>query len=425
MGICRKGWRYTSLPLAIWLVCGTSQLALAQAGNNAPDGAQPPDLRGAQAEGAPVAAPSANGGNTTLARPTSTNTKNRPAQPRANYTGSLDLSGQQNDQRAPSWLFVPRVQLTEIGTDNVDPQLATKTADLMSRLSVGGQLGVDTPRLTSYSNFDASYSKYARTSRFDHFSGSLFDTTHATFVPDYLFMDVHANITELARDQTPVLNNALLNGQNDLQTYTITTSPYTEFQLGRLASAELRYIGSWAWFSTQQNAAPVGLPPALTSPVSDYSQHQLHGELAAAGTISERLMSDISVDGQYSDTGAIGIYRHNTALWINEYQFTRSFSLIGSGGYEQAFDKKVTLFRIDEAIGSGGFRYRPNADSSILLTYGRYDGATDFAGEAMFRLTPFTAVYAAYTDSITTSQQSLISNNATFQHSGIRSLEFT
>ncbi|MGN6516071.1 MAG: hypothetical protein ACTHLR_09555, partial [Rhizomicrobium sp.] len=90
----------------------------------------------------------------------------------------------------------------------------------------------------------------------------------------------------------------------------------------------------------------------------------------------------------------------------------RSFSLIGSAGYEEYLSNRFPLVSTKEGIWSGGFRWRPNADSSIVLTYGRYDGKTDFAGEAEVRITPFTVMYAAYTDSISTSQQSLISNNA-------------
>jgi hypothetical protein len=47
----------------------------------------------------------------------------------------------------------------------------------------------------------------------------------------------------------------------------------------------------------------------------------------------------------------------------------------------------------------------------VLAVYGRHDLKSDFGGEIQYRITPFTSFYAAYTDSIQTSQNSLIAGN--------------
>jgi uncharacterized protein (PEP-CTERM system associated) len=58
---------------------------------------------------------------------------------------------------------------------------------------------------------------------------------------------------------------------------------------------------------------------------------------------------------------------------------------------------------------------RPNPDSYILLTYGRHDLKSDFAGELWWQLTDLSTVYAAYTDSIANTQQSLTGNDSVSQ----------
>src|SRR6185437_11499480 len=90
---------------------------------------------------------------------------------------------------------------------------------------------------------------------------------------------------------------------------------------------------------------------------------------------------------------------------------TRSLSTIAEVGYESLSDPNVPPANGQGITWSGGGRYRPNSDSSILLLYGRHDLKTDVAGEIQWRLTPLTTLFAAYTDSLTTSQQTLLGNN--------------
>jgi len=330
--------------------------------------------------------------------------RNRP-----NYSGMLDVTAQTANARAPAWLIVPRLEIDEILTDNVRPGTTTQQSDLISRFSAGGILSVDTPHLTAYTDYTATYAKYLNATDQDRLSQRLFSTARATFIPDYLYMDVHGSIDTIARDFGGTPNPALTSKSNDLQTYVMTVSPFATARLGDIGYAQLRYAGSWVWFGGRK-APPVPPPPGLGGTISDASQHQVRADFTFPGTFTDRLYSDISLSGDYSNSpGTIGIFRRNFAMSINEYQITRSWSLIGSGGYENISQKSVSG---KEGVWSAGARWRPNADSSVVLTYGRYDLANDFAGEAFFRVTPFTVIYAAYTNSITTSQASLISNNA-------------
>ncbi|MGN6514353.1 MAG: hypothetical protein ACTHLR_00755, partial [Rhizomicrobium sp.] len=236
-----------------------------------------------------------------------------PAHERSNYTGGPDFASQVSNPRAPAWLIVPTVELDETYTDNVSPVSGTKQSDLVSRLSAGGLVSVDTPHLSAFTSVIGSYTKYANATQQDRFNAQVFSTAHATLVPDYIFMDFHANAEEVARDLNGSTNPALRGNANDLQTYVMTASPYATFRLGHIGYSEIRYAGSWVWFGNQPNTPPA---PGLTR-ISDASQQQVHADFAFPGTLAQRLFSDVSLAAQYTDAqSSIGIFRRNLADWI-------------------------------------------------------------------------------------------------------------
>ncbi len=131
------------------------------------------------------------------------------------------------------------------------------------------------------------------------------------------------------------------------------------------------------------------------------------------GTLLSRLSTDVSLSGSSDDTGfrATGDFQRALGELINEYELTRSFSLIGGAGYEALKDSRFAAINGQDAVWDMGGRWQPNADSSVLLVYGHHDLKSDIGGEVQYRITPFTSLYAAYTDSIQTSQNTLIASN--------------
>jgi uncharacterized protein (PEP-CTERM system associated) len=130
------------------------------------------------------------------------------------------------------------------------------------------------------------------------------------------------------------------------------------------------------------------------------------------GTLVPRLLSDIVLSGTSSRVRRIqGGFRRAFGELVNEYQVTRSISAIGGAGYESFGNKEIEPLNGEGAIWDVGARWRPNPDSSVMVLYGRHDQKTGISGEIQWRFTPVSAFYAAYTDSITSAQQSFIENN--------------
>jgi uncharacterized protein (PEP-CTERM system associated) len=118
-----------------------------------------------------------------------------------------------------------------------------------------------------------------------------------------------------------------------------------------------------------------------------------------------------------NDSGELGSgdYTNLNGELINEYEVTRYASAIAGAGYERLHDNDFPTIDGESPVWDIGTRLRPDPDSYVLLTYGHHYLKSDFAGELEWQLSDLTNVYAAYTDSITNSQQSIIGNTEASQ----------
>jgi uncharacterized protein (PEP-CTERM system associated) len=325
------------------------------------------------------------------------------------YSNIFGFATQVGDPRSPAWQFTPRFGTNEIFTDNVRETRTDKLADLESEPYVGFMLGADTSHLTGLLDYAGVLQENIHDNDQDRFSNYGFLTAHATVIPGAFYVDLHGSADDVLRSGGGVANPTI---QNDLtQTYVLSASPYYVARLGNVGFAELRYQLAQAWFA--QNTGEITTPGSSVGPVSASTQQQLRVDFRFPGTFIPRFATYVTMSSGSEITGSngIGTFWRNTDEVINEYQLTRSVSLIGGGGYEKLGDRRYPLVTGEDGIWDFGGRWQPNADSSLLLVYGRHDLNSDVAAELQYRITPFTSLYVAYTNSIGTAQQSLIANN--------------
>ena len=313
------------------------------------------------------------------------------------------------DPRAPAWQFTPRFAVDEILTDNVAETAAHRQWDLASQFAPGFLLGADTAHLTGLLDVSGVLQQNIHDNNLDQASIVGFGTAHATFVPGLLFFNLHASADTL-NCAGGGLANPTIQSANTTQDYIVSGSPYAMIPMQDLGFAVARYRLSDATFD--QNTGPIN-PLFGVGPISSSIEQEGRVDVKMPGTLFPRLAADLSADWGSDDTGSQGVgnFTRSTEEIINEYQLTRSLSLIGAAGYEWLNDHRYPLVTGEDVVWSVGGRWQPNPDSSLLLLYGRHDLNTDFAGEFQLRLTPFTSVYAAYTDFIGTGQETLIASN--------------
>jgi uncharacterized protein (PEP-CTERM system associated) len=327
------------------------------------------------------------------------------------YSDIFGFATQVGNPSAPPYQLTPRLGLSETLTDNVGETHTDRQWDLISSLSAGFLAGADTAHMTGLLSYTGVLQDYLHDTHSNNFSNFGFGTAHITLLPGEFFIDLRASADDVLRSGGGLANPVIQNG-NATQVYIVSASPYFTTRIGDAGFAILRYQFSQAWFN--QNTAPITLPLSTTvGPISNSTNQQARADLKFPGTLAPRLASNISLSASSADTGfdATGNFERALGELINEYELTRSLSAIGGIGYEALKDNKFTAINGQGVTYDIGGRWQPNADSSVLLLYGRHDLKSDIGGEIEYRITPFTSFYAAYTDSIQTSQNTLIAAN--------------
>lgn len=330
------------------------------------------------------------------------------------YSNIFGFATQVGDPAAPPYQFVPRIGFNEVLTDNVEETKTNKQWDLISSPFVGFLAGVDTAHLVGVLDYTGMYQDFAHEVHRNNFSNFGYGSVHATIVPGEFYIDTRVSADDVQRSGGEI-QNPILQNQNATQVYIASISPYFSTRVSNIGFTILRYTYSEAWFN--QNTAPIsflGTPiPTTIGPISGSTEQQARADLKMPGTLAPRLSTDLSLSASSDDTGfrATGDFQRALGELINEYQLTRSLSLIGGGGYEALKDNKFAAINGQDFIWDVGGRWQPNANSSVLLVYGHHDLKSDLGGEIQYRITPFTSFYAEYTDSIQTSQNTLIAAN--------------
>lgn len=328
--------------------------------------------------------------------------------------GTSSLYGQylaQSAASAPPWLLTEHVGINEVATDNVNyPSPSPRQADLSSLFSAGGILTADSDHVYGTLALTGVYRLQAVESHLDALLGYGYANAMVSVLPGTLYLGVHGLMDEVYRTGLG-LQNPFSQVADLTQVYQVSASPLFYSRFDDLTFNLLRYEIGQAWFN--ENTGTINSQGQILFPVSGSTDQIARDDLRFDGTVIPRLMTDVSLYGAtYNSTSqSTGDFTREKGQIINEYALTHSLALIGAAGYERLHDRHVPLVDGQGVTWSVGARYLPNADSYALLTYGKNDLKSDFAGELGWQVTPLTSVYMDYTDSVITLQQLEIANN--------------
>jgi uncharacterized protein (PEP-CTERM system associated) len=313
----------------------------------------------------------------------------------------------QSEPNAPPWIFTANLGIDEIATDNVAETKDGRIADLGSLLSAGASVSADSTRLYGILSATAVYRRQLEDTALDGFSGYGYGNGRAAIIPGMFYFNMHGLMDEVSRVGGGI-QNPLVQTSQETQVYSISGSPILSNSIGDFARNVARYQIGQTWFSN--NTGALQAPGLSIGPITSSTSQTGREDFKMAGTLMPRLMSDMSLSGTENDSGASGsgMYTNLNGELINEYEVTRYLSAIGGAGYERLHDDAFSNIDGEGAVWDIGMRLRPNADSHLILTYGRHNIKSDFAGELRWDVTDLTTLYAAYTDSITNSQASVL-----------------
>jgi hypothetical protein len=355
------------------------------------------------------------------------------------------------------WTFVPRIDVQELLTDNVEEQHSPRQADLVSYFAPGFSLAGDLPRLQVSLSYAPTLSIYTRTGSLDSLTNQLNGLATITLMPDLAYVDVRAlsgvhnlygglggigtigapaGAGATAQTAIPTLagNAAGLNKINEVQTTSFGISPYLLHEFGDWGTGKVGYSLGVTRSDTPSGFASTPLPTGGSN-----GQTLLSSEVMAhfaTGDILEPLKNTIDLDmlqgrtnldptGAVVGAGGSPVLDGSTSSRILatntvSYALTRSLVVFVSGGHEDITYSNQTVSSVTGIPHADGailptYTYRnvpgisihdltwrfggtwtPRPDSSLTVAYGHENGYNSFSVDGHYQATARTLLTVSY-----------------------------
>jgi hypothetical protein len=289
------------------------------------------------------------------------------------------------------WTFVPRIDVQELLTDNVEEQHSPRQADLVSYFAPGFSLAGDLPRLQVSLSYAPTLSIYTRTGSLDSLTNQLDGLATVTLMPDLAYVDVRAvsgvhnlygglgglgtigapaGAGATAQTAIPTLagNAAGLNKLNEVQTTSFVISPYLLHDFGDWGTGKVGYSLGLSRSDALSGFASAPLPIG-----GGYGQTLLSNEELAhfatgdfLGLLKNTIDLDMLQERTYLDlTGAVAspasssVIDGSTSSRIVvtntiSYDLTRSLAVFVSGGHEDITYSSQTISGAPGFLGANG-----------------------------------------------------------------------
>jgi hypothetical protein len=355
------------------------------------------------------------------------------------------------------WTFVPRIDVQELLTDNVEEQHSPRQADLVSYFAPGFSLAGDLPRLQVSLSYAPTLSIYTQTGSLDSLTNQLNGLATVTLMPELAYVDVRAlsgvhnlygglgglgtigapaGAGATAQTAIPTLagNAEGLNKLNEVQTTSFAISPYLLHDFGDWGTAKVGYSLGLSRSDTPSGFALAPLPTGSSNGQTLLSNEELAH--FATGDFLGLLKNTIDLDmlqgRTYLDlTGAVAapgsppVIDGSTSSRIVatdtiSYALTRSLVVFLSGGHEDITYSSQTITGAPGLLGSNGtllptYTYRdvpgisvhdltwrfggtwtPSPDSSLTMGYGHQNGYNSISADGHLQATARTLLTVSY-----------------------------
>lgn len=291
------------------------------------------------------------------------------------------------------------IGLTETFSDNVDldPKAQEKTA-ILSDLNVSAHLRTTSARVKS--TWDGFFTLRHQTAGDDEgFSllPNIAGFSNVEAVDDLFFVDISSSVSReiLNRREADTESN-----RDTVQTYHV--SPYLVNRFGGFASAELRY--ALDLLSSGDDAGR-----GANNEVSDTTTQTVSFALNS-GIDFRRLLWSITALASESGRSDEGDISQRRVTLDTEYAIVRSFSLLGSLGYESFEEDELDGEDFQGATWRAGFRWRPGRRTNLEVTFGRRDNDENLDTRLTYDIGPRTRLTVSYNERLDTGTQRLVSD---------------
>jgi uncharacterized protein (PEP-CTERM system associated) len=322
---------------------------------------------------------------------------------------------------APSpnaWTITPSIGIDEIYTDNLLMIPSPRDTDFYTMINPAITIQGDTQRIQAMAVYDPNFMFFPGYAGLNQIDENGTGQATITLVPETLFLNLQAYASTQA---TPggSIGPFGYNPAFTEQISSFTVSPYIEHQFGDYGTGKLMYSLSDTNFSmaglngTQTYIPPTSQYPSYFNPFNGYMITSEEQAQFTTGSILGRLQDQITADLQQFTGFGMGPDSYQN-IYDNEFSYalTHNFALLFGGGWEDINYNMQPDFAVHDAIWDVGFKWKPNADSTIIATYGHKYGLTYPYLDAEYQLTQRTKINANYTEYLDTAPQAIQNNLA-------------
>jgi uncharacterized protein (PEP-CTERM system associated) len=301
---------------------------------------------------------------------------------------------QENDPNAPAYLIRPFVSVGETLTDNVHSVHSPRDPAAWTNLAPGVSISADTPRLQAVLSGNLNTYFYIPTSNLNQVTGNLYANGFGTIVPDALFINANALVTQSSTQPGFGFQNlSQVSPNQQTQIYSTTVSPFLRKSFDGLVDSELRYTFGWTNFGG--NTAVI-TSPLVTTPTNLASSISNEGTFTAAtGQNFDRTLSRLTIDASDFNSNSTNQNSQFSAFNDLEYRITPQVAALARVGYQNihyplapAATFVGPTWLIGGAIGSYAIGAYGSGPGYFALQYGRQQGVYGFTGSAQYNITP-------------------------------------
>jgi uncharacterized protein (PEP-CTERM system associated) len=311
----------------------------------------------------------------------------------------------------PGFVLTPSITIGETATDNALNTPTNRQADLVTTVTPRIFASEQSSRLQGVFNYAPTLIRYVDNTQEDTIYQNLLGNGTLTAIPQFLFLDANASISDQSRSGSLGYGNTSQIPSSDrTQQFAYGASPYARFQIDDTVESELRYRYYQTNFSGNTGAVTSTVTGQTLPGLSNATEQE---GIASIGTLPNVSKLFVRATADYDDSSYSDPLLSSQHVLGNvdlRYPLTNAVSALASGGYESLTYPDESELNVVGPIWRFGGLYQVSDKQFVSLTYGRSEGQNSFAANARYAVTPVTSVYGSYSEYRSTAQQQTLQN---------------
>ena len=306
----------------------------------------------------------------------------------------------------PGFQFGARVNLSETYTTNSAGTSGAQRSDWITVAGIGLSMNQHSARVSFDASYNGSVGFYANGTQSTQFTNDLQAAAAIIVVPDYVNFNAKAFAQPVVISNLGAVNaNGNIGSNGYRNSYGFNAGPDITFRLGNFATSVTSANFGAAYFTEPAGTSSFTGIPGVGGP-QDTTMRSFSEKLTS-GTDFSRLSWSVVAMMQEMDRPQ-GLFSEKAGLGHFQFAISRSFSLLGTGGYDWIHNTVPLGRDLSGPVGTGGLAFTPNEDFLLQFEIGQKYNDISYQGSLRWNIGPTAVLTGAATDSITTPEGQLL-----------------